>query len=400
MKQQLKQLWDLTVRKTIEEKESLHMCQKEINHKNREILQTMLFSVTFILGISFILTFITDFTVSAGTPELKWAYAVIAFISLFFFLYIHSGKGNHLTAMIYIVNTLGVLYAFLVSAFVSPSQVSVTFLFILFMTSTLYLDYGWRIHLFMLAITVAFVTAISFFKDPVVYYAEAMNSYILLLFLYLIGTIVRMARLENFVARRTLHKYAYLDQLTGVYNRRKLFEDFARFESQENTKQITALALLDIDHFKWFNDTYGHQVGDNCLEQLGNCFREVARHHNIRYYRYGGEEFAVAFIDSSKDEVQTYTSNLVNAIRNLKIPHESSPYGIVTVSVGVTHILNEGTPKFEAALSVSDKALYQAKENGRNAAIFADYTPNMITKKMSTLRQRTTNSPLNDSTNQ
>ncbi len=397
MKQKLDRFWQFIVDKTLEEKRDLHDCKEEVVKKNSEILTTMVFATALILGVSFIVSFASDFFTSAGVSNLRWAYLGVTAVAIVIYIYIKCFAKNFHTALIYIVNTLAFIYSFIVSAIVITDGTSVTFIVVLFMASTLYLDYGWRIHLFMTCATIAFVVGIYFFKAPEAFSAEAMNSFIVLALLFVIGTMVRSARLGIFVAQNTLRGYAYIDQLTGINNRRKMFEDFAKFEDLQTTENITALAILDIDYFKKYNDRYGHQAGDICLRKVGDCLSLLQEKHGVCCYRYGGEEFAALFIDCDKTMVDNAIKYLMEELEKLQIPNQDSQYSVLTISVGVSYVSElkaenhgkkQGKLSLEKMLSVADSALYKAKEGGRNRAVYTEMSNDTNIELPETVRQR------------
>ncbi len=370
MKQQLNRFWEYIVAKTIEERQNLLDCKDDVVAKNYQILTTMVFAVAIIMSSSFAVSFFSDFFTSAGVSNLRWAYLGISIVAIAMLIYLKIFANKSHAILIYFVNTLGFAYAFIIGAFVAPHSTSVTFIIMLFMASTLYLDYGWRIHSYMIIVTVVYVVLIFFFKEPEAFAAEAMNSFIVLGLLFVIGTIVRSARLGIFVAWNKVQHLAYVDQLTGVSNRRKMFEDFGEFEQEKATQRITALAILDIDFFKRYNDRYGHQFGDVCLNKIGGCFLALEEKFSVRCYRYGGEEFTLSFVDCDKQMVNEIIDTLFKMVKDLKIPHSGSDFNFLTVSIGLAqNFEQEGEPKFEAMLSVADKALYEAKETGRNKIV-------------------------------
>jgi diguanylate cyclase (GGDEF)-like protein len=128
-----------------------------------------------------------------------------------------------------------------------------------------------------------------------------------------------------------------------------------------------ALLLVDVDHFKSYNDSYGHQEGDECLKRLSHLLRGMARRPGDVAARYGGEEFAVILPNTSAEGGRHFAESLRAAVEALNIPHCRSRYGVVTVSIGLACELPiAGTEA--AMLQNADAALYSAKENRRNAA--------------------------------
>ncbi len=162
-----------------------------------------------------------------------------------------------------------------------------------------------------------------------------------------------------------------VDGLTGVSNRR-CFDDFVQTEWKRCSRfaMPLSLALLDIDHFKLINDTYGHQVGDDSLRAVGGVLGGLAKRPTDLCARYGGEEFALIFGGTHLHESKTMISNAVARICDLKIPNQHSPIeGRLTVSVGVASISPNKNDDLHAFIGAVDALLYQAKCDGRNCVV-------------------------------
>lgn len=159
-----------------------------------------------------------------------------------------------------------------------------------------------------------------------------------------------------------------LDGLTGVFNRR-YFDAFLREEWHRCTRLRlpVTLAMVDIDHFKLLNDSYGHQFGDDCLVQVSNVLQAYARRPGDICARYGGEEFVLVFGESELEKVLPNLEQMLNEIRALDLPNERSPTApIVTASIGVASMYPSRGMKPELLVEQADARLYAAKNNGRN----------------------------------
>ncbi|MCC2659019.1 MAG: diguanylate cyclase [Panacagrimonas sp.] len=161
------------------------------------------------------------------------------------------------------------------------------------------------------------------------------------------------------------------DPLTGLYNRR-LFDDVLQREWRRALREGNPISLLslDLDHFKAFNDCYGHPRGDQALRSVAACFQQTARRPGDTVGRVGGEEFLVCLPATDAEGVSTAAAALVGAVARLNIPHAKSPQHKLTVSIGgVTAWPTEDhDPGLEALRQAADDALYQAKAQGRNRA--------------------------------
>lgn len=187
----------------------------------------------------------------------------------------------------------------------------------------------------------------------------------------LTAAVLRDVTLEREV-QDSLTDMANTDPLTGLANRRGLAVRAAEIweRASGDGEQVTAL-FIDLDHFKSFNDLYGHQAGDECLRQIAHVLKNLADPRRCVPARYGGEEFAVVL--SGCDSPQQFADGLAAAIRALEIPHLGTDSGMVTISAGVATMRPWHTTGSDADTAVAelldraDKALYVAKSNGRNA---------------------------------
>lgn len=170
------------------------------------------------------------------------------------------------------------------------------------------------------------------------------------------------------LAEETAYKLSLIDGLTGIFNRRH----FDRFLADEwrrcaRLRLPLTLAMIDIDHFKLLNDTYGHQCGDDCLIKVAQVLARYARRPSDLCARYGGEEFVLVFGNCTLEMVQGELTKLLEEVRSLRLPNPHSPTsGIVTVSIGVTTQYPSSGTIEGVAIEKADAALYRAKQGGRN----------------------------------
>ena len=160
----------------------------------------------------------------------------------------------------------------------------------------------------------------------------------------------------------------YTDALTTVYNRR-YFDEMLAKEISRNSRMKTPIALLlcDVDYFKQFNDTYGHQQGDYCLRQVAMTIQGSFSRAEDVVTRYGGEEFGIILPNTDLKKALEMAEEMQNKIESINIPHmKSNVAHHVTVSVGVGVILPDKNTTMSTLIDAADKALYQAKNAGRN----------------------------------
>jgi diguanylate cyclase (GGDEF)-like protein len=171
--------------------------------------------------------------------------------------------------------------------------------------------------------------------------------------------------------RDRLAKLSTTDALTGIANRRRFDEVFdAEWCRAGRSRSPLSLAVMDVDHFKWFNDRYGHAMGDQCLAAVARAVSGMIVRHNDLAARYGGEEFACILADTDQQGAMIVAEKVRKAVEALGIPHETSSVSDhVTVSIGVATIVpaKGDTPK--AFFEKADQCLYKAKEGGRNRVV-------------------------------
>jgi diguanylate cyclase (GGDEF)-like protein/hemerythrin-like metal-binding protein len=163
------------------------------------------------------------------------------------------------------------------------------------------------------------------------------------------------------------------DELTGLANRRNLNEVFAKeWARSMRSDQSLALAMIDIDHFKRYNDQYGHQAGDECLKLVAHTIELNARRTGDFAARYGGEEFLLILPDANVTVAQRLAENVRKSIETLNLPHIDSPTGRVTISVGIAARGSAAYKDAKSLLRAADQALYMAKNLGRNQVHVAE----------------------------
>ena len=174
-------------------------------------------------------------------------------------------------------------------------------------------------------------------------------------------------------AESRLEKEAQTDGLTGIANRRTFDEALAReWSSAIRDGQPLSLLFLDADHFKRYNDRYGHQEGDELLKMLALTVRGKARRPRDLAARYGGEEFVALLPDTTSERARVIAENIRQAVAGLGAPHEDNEGGIVTVSIGVATLRPQPGDDAAALVEAADAAVYRAKEAGRNRVMMAD----------------------------
>jgi len=173
---------------------------------------------------------------------------------------------------------------------------------------------------------------------------------------------------EQKLAQTALERLATLDGLTGIANRRS-FDERLQHEWNRASRSHSPLSLImaDVDYFKRYNDSYGHQCGDECLKAVSAVFQRLAFRSSDLAARYGGEEFAVILPSTPEEGAREVAERIRAEVEVAALPHRDSEVASwVTLSLGVATMIPGADGHSNALVSRADRALYQAKESGRN----------------------------------
>ncbi len=362
-------VWEQLVQATANEKKAINSVSSDIAEKNAIIVRYVILGSLIVIAGSYFIAAIYK-APEDGINVLAHAYIVLAIINIIAFLVLQYKKNVSYIVMSYVANFIISCYAFIVSALDQFQVVSVAFVIVQFIMHTLYLDYSWRVNAFALLYAALYLSMIFMFKESSSYIVEVNNIVTIAALSGAIGYHMRTTRIESLLAKKELQSQVYIDPLTGIYNRRKFFEELA--PEQGN---ITAFSIIDIDLFKNYNDSYGHQKGDECLKIMGECYSRVQNCfiNNVCFYRYGGEEFTVIFFDCDFEKIEMIINTLIFEVSELNIEHKDSVLKKVTISVGVA-LIEDNKKGYESLLKKADVALYKAKEEGRNRVVYYDST--------------------------
>ncbi|TWI54501.1 sensor domain-containing diguanylate cyclase [Halalkalibacter nanhaiisediminis] len=178
----------------------------------------------------------------------------------------------------------------------------------------------------------------------------------------------KMAEQQLLEANLLFRKQSQIDGLTGVANRR-YFNDYFEDTWDQGTVDQTPISLIlfDLDHFKLFNDTYGHQSGDDCLREVTVAVDKIVKKEGHLLARYGGEEFAIILSNTHSQQAQQMANDIKKTVEELQIEHAASEMcQFVTISVGVATVSPHAEQSIDSLICKADQALYQAKSKGRN----------------------------------
>jgi diguanylate cyclase (GGDEF)-like protein len=175
---------------------------------------------------------------------------------------------------------------------------------------------------------------------------------------------------DSFLRRGLFGTLATQDGLTGLFNRMAFFQQLERRVRQAARERVCiGVMLLDVDHFKAYNDRYGHLQGDHCLRAVAGATRNEFRRPMDLVARYGGEEFVGYWHDIQPQSLRSMADQVRAGVQGLRIAHRDAASGRVTVSVGAVALVPSETESVADLVQRADEALYEAKEKGRNRVV-------------------------------
>jgi len=168
-----------------------------------------------------------------------------------------------------------------------------------------------------------------------------------------------------------LEEMSYKDSLTGISNRRHSIEFLSyELEKAKRSKDLLTVMIVDVDFYKQYNDYYGHNEGDRCLINIAEILRNTLNRKVDFVARYGGDEFLIIMSGLSLEQSKKFGQLLCNNVRDARIKHKNSNYGVITVTIGGVCLLPNSELSIEEIIHLADVSLYEAKHEGRNRVVF------------------------------
>ena len=222
-------------------------------------------------------------------------------------------------------------------------------------------------------VAAAYVVADAFTGLPLYDWLD--HAFVMLAIVVLGGMscyLLERAERRSWLRAQLVEEMAIHDELTGLHNRHYFYEHGAAVLAQARREhKPVAVLVADADHFKRYNDALGHLAGDDCLRRIAAVLREAARRPLDLAVRFGGEEFVLILFDIRQDAVLAHAEQLRAAVEQLGIAHPDAPLGHVSLSVGATCATEDKEFTLDQLVAIADRALYQAKAEGRNRVRFA-----------------------------
>ncbi len=273
-------------------------------------------------------------------------------------------KGSYAVLPLVYIETAVINCATIFASIFSHSgmHLAVSFTCMQIILPILLFDRSLRVNLYFIGIYVIHTILIFRLKTKDVASLDFIGTTVFSLTGLLLGSYMRYTRLLLVDKERILTFQRDTDVLTGLANRRALFVDIEKLMKLP----VLNVIMFDIDHFKIFNDTYGHLAGDDCLRAVSRCFKEIEQEYHITFYRFGGEEFTALASEYSLEQLAQIAEKTRMRIESMNKFFIHGINGHVTISAGYTVMQMEPGMTAESCIKPADDALYCAKENGRN----------------------------------
>lgn len=302
---------------------------------------------------------------SATKGEAVPAYLLTcAFFFTLFFIFKLSFMKKYTLGGLYLCFSVFFSFAIYLSVIHTPDMRATILLGAFFLMPLGFIDRPVRMNLFV-AFWFTVHTVLAFYLKPQYALDDVINTLCFAILGCFIGNIMVWGRLEGYELHRLLTFQKETDVLTGLFNRRKLFETLALLETSAVEKP-SGILMIDIDHFKDFNDAYGHAAGDRCLNQLGGLLVNFTQHFRLHSYRYGGEEFVALAYGYDEQELFSIAESLRIAVQSASMEEHG-----ITISIGVAHCGDEQVRNYQSVIDRADTAAYVAKRTGRNKVCLA-----------------------------
>lgn len=334
-----------------------------LNHKDIVEYNERMLSILSLMGSFLMILPLLAVPFSDSKSEAVPIYLIAGFLSFILFLFSRLPALKKYSVIgLYLFFSGAFLFAIYLSVIHSPNMRATILLGAFSIVPMCFIDRPIRINLFVVFWMVIH-TLLALNLKPQYALDDAINILAFVILGSYIGNIIIMVRLESFEAHRQLTIQKETDVLTGLSNRRKLFDTLIALETTD-VERPSGIMMIDIDHFKDFNDNYGHAAGDKCLNLLGEVFMQFAHNFRLDFYRYGGEEFVAIAYGYGASELMSIAESLRIAVQSTDMNGHTT-----TISIGVTYCGDEDIRNYESVIDRADKASYEAKHAGRNRVV-------------------------------
>lgn len=336
-----------------------------INVQNGKNLQLLCRFALFCFGIYLLIA--PRFHPLRAANVLYTAYFLILLVfTILIERYLHA-KATLPKVFCYVFSGLCLSYSILLGTVYNRNCAAVMFLVLSITLTTVFFFSVLESALLNLAAGLFFIFAAFRFKDFSFATIDLANWVISYLITCITAYSLSAARVNILKTREELECACNTDELTGLNNRRNM--NHYLFEKYQKSPRLH-VAILDIDDFKRYNDTYGHIQGDSCLQAVSTVLREKATQYGCYAARYGGEEFCIVDCKRTAAQISEILQDMLDSVTALGIRNENASQPCISLSAGIVSKEDYQTRNYIELLKLADEALYMAKKTGKNTFIF------------------------------
>lgn len=319
---------------------------------NQKIIKAAFLVSFFIL----FLVLISSFFIDSIRETRPFYFITFLMITLLFFLFEYTKLKENLYIFIYLFQLVWFILVLYLSVYrfnLRPAGTALTFFVV---APLLFLDKNYHTNIFTTLLYVIHLVLSFVLKGSTLGLIDLINTTASVLVGIFVGRFFLISRLNNFEMERLLRKEKETDFLTGLYNRRKLYDDLNNLDS----KLSTSFMMIDLDNFKEYNDKHGHLSGDKLIQDFSTLLVSKSKGYDITFYRYGGDEFSAIVGDLSKELLLKVAKEINANTKKIETFDEK-----ITSSIGI-YIKDGKVSDSNLMLDLADKALYQAKNKGKD----------------------------------
>jgi diguanylate cyclase (GGDEF)-like protein len=336
--------------------------RKAIHKYNAAMLGNLLILMIVVLGLYLLLSLALP---SMSNYTLIYLTFFISYLLFYFFFQLVARRNITMTQLcILVFSVMTFAFVCLIGTVYGTHTNAVMFLIFLLSIPLLLIVPMHYIYGFLTAAMLIFSIVAYIYKAQPYYYTDIAHSLTCLAIGFFIGRRVLNSRISLFAANDKLKKLSNIDPLTGLHNRRSLDEYLNNVYPVCHHMMV---AMMDIDNFKQFNDTYGHQKGDMVLKTVSNCILHACHRKGCYVARYGGEEFVIIDTKHKTADFASMLDEIRCDVYNRSIKHKNSPYGCVTISIGYAR--KNALDDYQTIIENADQALYMSKATGKNRCL-------------------------------
>lgn len=345
-------------------KKDYNELKSSIRENNYRVVRSLLLIVTILFSLLYTLSYLLTNDVT-----LRNKYVYQFFLAAYLCLYLLTGfiakkHTKWVMVFVYIFMFLGQILGIIIGIVKMHDHPAITFIVLQFVMPILFIDRPWRFTIFNFVFATIFLYLDYKTKEFNIFFLDLSNLASFFILGNISGRYFINTKIQGLKAVKIIETERDTDSVTGVLSKAAFMREMERLFQKDSSQGI--FLMIDIDNFKHFNDTYGHDVGDQVLNSLGECMRRSFRQADL-LGRFGGDEFFVFIPGTNDTDVALYRAKRLQILLkdDLKLPDSNAN---VTLSIGISNCKTENE-NYQSLFKRADEAIYEAKAEGKNTII-------------------------------